>query len=242
MHEEWLQKYIKDHYRQIGFSALHGPYKVGADFKGIYAGQAVKIEAEWDYADYISHEHSLEFADVLVVASREPAPARLIDKLPSIIIHLDRYEVSNWAQPRLLKKNKEDYFAYPWRRLSKSLLDLYIYYQKQKRPGTDYPGSSLIQPGNQAHTPPGFQFAAGGREEGYSGPADQKAAWDDWLDIAHQAARHFHLKPALLRPTWIDRIDIYYNQTGRMTEGEWARFQEVGGFIDELLTRAKAEG
>ena len=54
MHEKWLQKYIKEFHQQIGFAQIHGPYSYGADFKGIYAGQAVKIEAEWRYADYIS--------------------------------------------------------------------------------------------------------------------------------------------------------------------------------------------
>ncbi len=69
MHENWLQRYIKEYHQQIGFTQLHGPYKYGADFKGVYAGKPVKIEAEWDYSDYISHKHSLSFADILVVAT-----------------------------------------------------------------------------------------------------------------------------------------------------------------------------
>ncbi len=237
MHEIWLQKYIKEHYRQIGFTQLHGPYSHGADFKGVYAEKPVKIEAEWEYSDYIGHEHSLKFADILVVATLEPAPEHLKLKIPSIIINLNRDQVVEWAEPRIIKKEEEDYYSYPWRRLSRNLLCLYAYYQKQNHRGMDFIGSNLVHLMYKVQTPVGFQFGAGGKEESFEGLPEDKAAWDYWLDAAHAVANHFQLKPALLRPTWIDRVALYFNHTGRITDGESRRFKDVATFIDDLILR-----
>jgi hypothetical protein len=180
MHENWLQKYIKEHYLQIGFSQIHGPYKYGADFKGVYAGKPVKIEAEWEYSDYISHKHTVRFADILVVATLEPVPEHLKEKLPSIIINLNREHVIKWAQPQLIKKNKEDYSSYSWRRLSRSLLDLYAYYQKQNQRGIDFIGSNLALSMNKSQAPGGFQFGAGGKEKSFEGPPELlRVNWSD---------------------------------------------------------------
>jgi hypothetical protein len=237
MHEIWLQKYIKEHSRQIGFASLHGPYSCGPDFKGVFEGRPVKIEAEWEYADYLKHKHPPDFADILVVATLEPVPPTLKEQLPPIIIHLMREQVGEWAGPRMIKQNEEDYHSYPWRKFARNLLDLYAYYRQQAGQEMDFPGSSLLPGLHRNQKPAGFQFAPGGREEGFAGPPEDKAAWDCWLEIAHSAASHFRLKPALLRPTWIDRVALYFNHTGRVTEGELKRFQEVGLFIDDLLPR-----
>ena len=239
MHEYWLQRFIKEHYWQIGFSELHGPDRSGADFKGLYHGKPVKIEAEWNYSDYINHQHSVEFADVLVVANYEPVPELLINKLPSIIIHVDRKQVIIWALPHRIKKNKEDYYSYAWRRLSRSLLDLYAYYRKRAGQNLNFIGAGLALSRNQSPTPAGFLFGSGGKEAGFSGSPEDKASWDYWLIIAHSAANHFHLKPALLRPTWVDRIALYFNHTGRITDGELTRFNEIAEFIDDIILRGE---
>lgn len=241
MHEIWLQKYIKEHYQQIGFTRLHGPYKFGADFKGVYAEKPVKIEAEWEYSDYISHKHPLRFADILIVATLESVPQALEEKLPSIIINLSREQVIEWAQPRMVKKDQEDYYSYPWRRFSRNLLYLYAYYQKQNRLKIDFMGSSLIPKMYQFQKPVGFQFGEGGKEESFEGLPEDKAAWDYWLEAAHAVAHHFRLKPALLRPTWIDRVALYINHTGRITEGELKRFKDVAAFIDESVLREEPQ-
>jgi hypothetical protein len=235
MHEKWLQKYIKDHYLQIGFTQIHGPYSLGADFKGVYADRPVKIEAEWNYADFITHKHPPGFADVLVVATLEPVPPALEEILPSIIINLDREEVIKWAQPLLIKKTREDYYAYPWRRFSKSLLEMYACYRKQEQRGMAFIGSDLAISSNKNQTPAGFQFASGGKEESFEGRPEDKSTWDYWLIIAHSVADHFKLKPALLRLTWIDRVALYFKNTGRITDGERKRFNDVAVFIDDLL-------
>lgn len=237
MHEEWLQKYIQDHYQKIGLSQIHGPYKRGADFKGFYAGKPVKIEAEWDYADYINHKHPPGFADVLVVATLEPVPECLRENLPISVIQVSREDVIEWAQPRRSQKNREDYHGYPWRRFSKSLFDLYAYSQKQISPPVDFIGSAVTLTKRNSQTPAGFQFGPGGKEEGFKGPPEEKAYWDQWLVIAHSVSNQFKLKPALLRPTWIDRIAFYYHGTGRITDSDLKRFQEVVLFIDEILSR-----
>jgi hypothetical protein len=237
MHEYWLQKYIKEHYSQIGFTQLHGPYKTGADFKGVYAERPVKIEAEWDYSDYISHKHTLDFADILVVGTLAPVPQSLKEKLPSVIINLDHEQVIEWARPRVVKKGTEDYYSYPWRRFSRNLLHFYTYYQKQNHRKIDFIGSKLVLSMSKGQKPVDFRFEAGGKEESFEGRPEDKASWDYWLDVAHVVADNFRLKPALLRPNWIDRVAIYSSQTGRITDGELKRFKDVAAFIDDLILR-----
>ena len=165
MHEYWLQKYIKEHYQQLGFAQLHGPYKNGADFKGVYAGNPVKVEAEWDYADYISHKHPLKFADILVVAAPGSVPPTLKEKLPPVIINVDRKQVEEWAQPRSIQKDQDDYHSYPWRRLSRNLLYLYAHYRKQTHQKADFIGSHLALSTYKSQKPEGFQFGNFGKEE-----------------------------------------------------------------------------
>jgi hypothetical protein len=199
----------------------------------------VKIEAEWDYPDYISHKHSLKFADILVVATLEPVPDHLKGKLPQIIFKIDRRKVIEWAEPRLVRKTREDYYAYPWRRLSRSLIDLYAIYQKQNNRRIEFIGSNLALSMIKSQTPGGFQFGPGGKEKGFDGRSEDKSLWDFWLVIAHDVADHFHLKPALLRPTWVDRMALYFNHTGRVTEREVQRFKDMAAFIDDLLKRGE---
>ena len=239
MHEYWLQRYIKEHYQQIGFSRIQGPYKNGADFRGNYHHQPLKIEAEWDYSNYIGHNHSREFADILVVATLKAAPDHLKKQLPAIIINLDREEVIQWAVPRQIQKNKEDYHSYPWRRLSRSLLDLYACYLKRNHQSSEFSGSKLALSAYKSQIPMGFRFGAGGKEEGFEGLSEYKALWDYWLIIAHSVANHFKLKPTLLRPTWIDRIALFFNYTGRIRESEIGRFKEVASFIEGLLSQVE---
>jgi hypothetical protein len=235
MHEIWLQKYIKEHYRQIGFTQLSGPFSYGADFRGVFANKRVKVEAEWEYADYINHKHTLKFADILVVATIDPVPDHLKEKLPSTIFNLNREQVLQWAHPRIIKKDQEDYYSYPWRKFSHSLLYLYSYCQKHSPKKIDFLGSHLVHSMYRAQRPAGFQFGAGGIEESFKGLPEDKVAWDYWLNIAHAVAVHFRLRPAILRPTWIDRVALYFSHTGRITDAELQRFQDVANFIEDFI-------
>jgi len=237
MHENWLQKYIKEHYREIGFTRLHGPYKYGVDFKGIYARKWTKIEVEWEYSDYITHQHSLEFADVLIVATLRPVPQSLKASLPATIVNIDRKKVIEWAQPQIEEKEKEDFKSYPWRRLSRNLLDLYAYYQKQHQRPLNFVGSNLALSMYQVQKPMGFEFGTDGKER-FEGLPEDKVSWDYWLNIAHVVAKHFRLKPAFGRPTWIDRLGYDFNCTGSISDAESRRFKEVALFIDASLLHA----
>jgi hypothetical protein len=237
MHEYWLQRYLKEHYRNIGFAELHGPYSMGADFKGVYAGNRVKVEAEWAYSDYITHKHSVQFADILVVATLELAPESLKLRLPLKIINLDPEKVAAWAKPRSIEKSEVDYFAYPWRKLSMNLLYLFAYYRRQNGINTDFVGAILMSSIGKSQQPEGFQFGTGGKEENFEGSTEEKAAWDYWLKAAHAAADHFKLKPRLLRPTWIDRVALYSQYTGKMTDYEIKRFKDLADFIDMWMAQ-----
>jgi hypothetical protein len=235
MHEIWLQKYLKENFRRFGFTALYGPYSQGPDFKGVFTSKRVKVEVEWDYSDYIRHGHPLKFADIIVVASLEPIPELLKEKLPPVVINVARERVIDWASPKIILKNADDYHSYPWRRLSRSLLDLYSYYQKQKNGRLDFIGSNLALSMYKSQAPFGFQFASGGNEECFEGLPTDKAAWDYWLEIAHEVAGQFKLAPALLRPTWIDRIALPFTYTGRITEYQLKRFKEIAIFIESWI-------
>jgi hypothetical protein len=241
MHEIWLQKYVKEHYQQIGFSRLHGPYSTGADFKGIYAGKPVKIEVEWKYSDYISHKHPPGFADILVVATLESVPEHLKERVPSIIINVNREQVIEWAQPRIMRKMQEDYYSYPWRRFSRNLFYLYAYYQKKNHRDTEFAGSSMALSMTRSQVPPGFQFGDRGIEKGFEGSPQEKALWDYWLNIAHDVADRFKLKPALLRPTWIDMVAQYLNHTGRIRDSEYGQFTDIALFIDEIILQEEQD-
>jgi hypothetical protein len=239
MLEYWLQKYIKEYYRQIGFTELHGPYNIGPDFKGVYHGRPVKIEAEWDYSDYISHRHPPDFADILIVASLKPVPLALREKFPPFIIHLSAEQVVQWARPRKAQKDEEDFYSYTWRRLSRSLLYLYAYSCLKNNRTDDFVGSDLAGSMSKSQVPDGFHFGAGGKEVSFDGRPEDKISWDFWLNIAHDVARHFKLRPALLRPTWIDRVALYSSYSGRITDTDFNRFKDIAAYIDELMPQVE---
>ena len=160
-------------------------YFYGADFKGVYANKRVKVEVEWDYADYIQHKHPVDFADIIVVATFDPIPASLKEKLPPVAINVDREQVIHWANPKINTKKEDEYHSYPWRRLSRSVLDLFAYYQKQKGSTADFIGASLALSMFKSQKHCGFLFAPDGKEESFEGSPTDKAAWDFWLVSGH---------------------------------------------------------
>jgi hypothetical protein len=234
IHEDWLQLYIKEHFRQLGFASIHGPYSTGADLKGLYNGKMVRIEAEWDYTDYIHHQHSPDFADILIVANSKKVPYDLVDRLPAIIFHVSRQKVIEWAKPRIETKTLDDYHSFAWWRLSRSLLILYGNYQRIQARTPSFPGAYLL-PLPPSQTPPGFVFAPGGRETGFKGSPQDKNTWDRWLALSHYIAEKFGLKPALLRPTWIDRVALHFDHTGHLYGSDQLRLQEVMVYLDSLI-------
>ncbi len=103
--EYWIQKYIKDNYAKLGFSKIEGPFKVGPDFKGIYKGKKVVVEAERDYQSYISHKHHedkrFKEVSILIVLNPSKPPKGIKNKLPKTIIFINVDDFVEWWRPRV---------------------------------------------------------------------------------------------------------------------------------------------
>lgn len=237
MHERWFQQYILTHSEALGFTKLKGPYRKGVDFKGIYKGKRVKVEAEWHYENYYFHQHPQSWADILIVATQEPAPDKYRGIFPPIIINIDIKKVIEWAQPRVDEREREDFKLYPWRRLSRNLLDLYAYYLKQRGREKDisFIGSHLALVRNKAQKPAGFQFGTNGLELEFQGSPEDKFAWDYWLNIAHLVADKFRLQPAMSRPTWVDLLGYILIEKKELNLPDINRLQPIVVFIESQL-------
>jgi len=102
--EYWIQEYVKDNYAKLGFSELEGPFEVGPDFKGVYKGKKVIVEAERDYQSYISHKHHEDerFKEVSILIVLNPSmPSKDIkDKLPKTIICINIDDFVEWWRPK----------------------------------------------------------------------------------------------------------------------------------------------
>ena len=240
MHENWLQEYIVAHYRGLGFSQLKGPFRRGVDFKGIYRGKRVKIEAEWHYANYCFHQHPPDWADILIVATLEPVPEKYRDVLPSRIVNIPLDEVIKWAEPKADEKERECFRSYPWRRLSRNLLDLYVYYLEcHARSATSTViGSHLALSRNKAQKPAGFLFGQDGLELAFEGTPEDKFAWDYWLNVAHSVAESLELKPAMFRPTWVDRLGLELIERDQIGSVELERLKPIVELVESLLSES----
>jgi hypothetical protein len=94
--EYWLQRYIQENYKKLGFSKIEGPFEVGPDLKGIYRKRKVNIEAETVAENFIYHRHDPTSVDVLVILSdgRDKdvlgmSPKEWRARLPAKIIRVD---------------------------------------------------------------------------------------------------------------------------------------------------------
>lgn len=70
MREYWIQVYVKNRYRDLGFSSLHGPFDTGYDFKGVYQGREVVVEVETSWENFVKHGHDPNEVDVLMFQQR----------------------------------------------------------------------------------------------------------------------------------------------------------------------------
>lgn len=84
--EYWLQLYISDNYRKLGLDALQGPFETGYDFRGLYQGEKVVIEAERVPVNFVKHGHDPRKADILIVLGEDDTDRSL---LPKTIIKVD---------------------------------------------------------------------------------------------------------------------------------------------------------
>lgn len=94
--EYWLQLYIKNNYERLGFDSLEGPFETGPDFKGVYKGKKVVIEAETQSRNFIYHRHNPNEVDILIVLNDDNAgevlgmkPVEWRKRLPKKIILVD---------------------------------------------------------------------------------------------------------------------------------------------------------
>ena len=93
--EYWLQLYVKNNYRKLGFDSLEGPFETGYDFKGIYNGKKVVVEVETKSSNFIRHGHRKNEVDILIVLNDDAdevlgmKPAEWRKHLPEKIIVVD---------------------------------------------------------------------------------------------------------------------------------------------------------
>jgi hypothetical protein len=65
--EHWLQQYIKENHLKLGFDSLKGPFDYGPDFRGVYKGKEVIIEAERKSSNFIRHKHHIKHTQINIL-------------------------------------------------------------------------------------------------------------------------------------------------------------------------------
>lgn len=98
MKEYWLQIYIKENYRKLGFSEISGPYDRGCDFVGIRKGKKVFIEAERKPYWFLNHGHNKDDIDFLIVMADDETPRELLPKNIIIVDPVDLEEKTRDAR------------------------------------------------------------------------------------------------------------------------------------------------
>jgi hypothetical protein len=102
--EYWIQMYVKENHKKLGFSHLEGPFESGPDFRGVYRNRNAVIEVERDCQSFIQHGHHLDAAfskvNVLVVLTPSNPPSEMKKKLPKNIVYIDIPDFVEWFRPK----------------------------------------------------------------------------------------------------------------------------------------------
>lgn len=102
--EYWIQQYVKDNYAKIGFSEIEGPFDIGPDFKGVYKGKEVIVEAERDCQSFIQHKHHenerFKEVSILIVLNPSKPAEKIKNRLPETIIYIDVDDFVEWWRPK----------------------------------------------------------------------------------------------------------------------------------------------
>ena len=105
--EWWIQNYVKENYKKLGFSKIEGPFETGPDFKGVRKGKTIWAEVERDVFTYLQHKHHedsrFDKVDVLIVLNPTIPPKEIEDKLPREIIYLDVDDFIQWWRLKVKK-------------------------------------------------------------------------------------------------------------------------------------------
>jgi len=137
--EYWLQQYIKENYKQLGFDSIEGPFDTGYDFKGVYQGREVVIEAERALKSFIQHKHDHNEVDILITMNadykgtvRGKKPTEWKKLLPKKIIVVDpevfikkTHEMRKTYAIKKEKQTEMQLFMLPFYSVSRSLRSLY---------------------------------------------------------------------------------------------------------------------
>jgi len=78
--EYWLQFYVRDNFKKWGFTSLEGPFSTGYDFRGIYKGKQVVVEAERTPRNFVEHGHNPHEVDFLIVEADDDTDRILLPK------------------------------------------------------------------------------------------------------------------------------------------------------------------
>jgi len=263
LREYWLQKYIKEHREELGFSDLEGPFETGPDFRGVYKGQKVSVEAEMEYKGYLQHRPG--FADVLIVGTLDPTPPQCKDRLPPTIITVDRQKVLEWSAPlrQVYRQKAEEGRQKVIDQLPPEIQDILtstgrIRTEKLKELGCELVfmpwkrlaqalarlyayyvkvkdmGNSVIRP-YLAFLKHEQEGFSGYDEDGFWGDPEDEAAREYWLNIAFAVAPQFELRPTLDSLTWIDGLDRKLRDIGNLDPAELKQLEPIVTFV-ELFT------
>lgn len=143
--EYWLQLYIKDNYKKLGFDSLEGPFETDYDFKGVYKGKKVIVEAERTLKDFVYHRHDPKEVDILIVLNNDCTDVILGMKpiewkkcLPKKIIKVDPEDFVKSTHERrkayAIEKQKErEVFIEltPFFRIKRALAQIYDFFMEE---------------------------------------------------------------------------------------------------------------
>jgi hypothetical protein len=112
LEELWAQRYVKEEFKQLGFSKVEGPFPRGPDFRVLSGRRWALAEVETCWQNYGRHGHpfSPAFAKVryLILLSAKAPPANRRSELPPEVIHIDHKHFLDWYESVSKGKREAD--------------------------------------------------------------------------------------------------------------------------------------
>lgn len=113
--EYWIQGYVREKYRKLGFASIEGPFDAGPDFKVSTASGDTFVEVEVRCENYLQHKHHCDprfnAVGILIVLEPEEPPQEVRKALPSQLVHLDLQDFTRWycdaAKKHAAQKERE---------------------------------------------------------------------------------------------------------------------------------------